>query len=186
MKLDLDFSKVLERKSATKIEVKLDLSEAIKERQSDYEANDLFDVNIELQPFENKYVEGHFEISGHLTVPSTRSLQPTEVAIIQSADEIFKYFEDDFDNENDEDLVITDVENNRLDLYNTVVDYILLAVPSVVLTEEEQKADVMPTGENWQVISEDDFKNKNKKSLPTETRKKLEQLKKNLGGEQNE
>ncbi|BDR58320.1 YceD family protein [Xylocopilactobacillus apicola] len=188
MKLVFDFAKVLERKSPTIIETEVDLGQEIEKRKPDYQACDPFMVKIKLLPIDGKYVEAHFELEGKLIVPSTRSLLPAKVKIFQNADEIFKFPEIELEDGEKEEQVITDVENNVLDLYNTVVDYILLAVPTQVLTEEEQKENLMPKGTNWQVISEADFKSPTDKSesLPAQTRNQLEKLKKELDQEKND
>ncbi|BDR56231.1 YceD family protein [Xylocopilactobacillus apis] len=188
MKLTFDFGKILERKENTIFQGKVDLSEAIKERSSEYQADVPFDLKITLEPIEDKYIDAYIDIQGLLIVPSTRSLKPAEVKINQHVEEIFVRLEEDIETDEEDDRVITKVENNNLDLYNTVVDYILLGIPSQVLTEKEQQENLMPKGENWQVISEDHFESIKKDSdkLPKDTLSKLEKLKEELGKENNE
>lgn len=188
MKLNFDFDQVLNRKTATTLTSEIDLSETIKERKSEYTALNPFAVKVTLQPVESLYVKAKIEVSGHLIVPSTRSLEPADVLIDEKAEEVFCNSISDFEADEDDKRVINEVENNRIDLYNTIVDYVLLAVPTQVLTEKEKSEHFMPKGKDWQVISEDDFKMTRKKpdKFSPETISKLEELKRNLGEEKND
>ncbi|HFH9692876.1 TPA: YceD family protein, partial [Streptococcus pyogenes] len=39
----------------------------------------------------------------------------------------------------------------------SIVDNILLAIPLQVLTEEEKKSKELPAGQNWAVLTEEDY-----------------------------
>ena len=56
----------------------------------------------------------------------------------------------------EENLVLL-LEEDYIDLSESVVDNILLNIPLKVLTDEEQKAEVMPEGSNWTVLTEEQY-----------------------------
>lgn len=95
-------------------------------------------------------------IKGELTVPSTRSLTPVALPLDFTFSEI--YVTDDAQREKyqDGELVIT-LEDDELDLGAAVLDHILLSIPMQILTPAEQVGTEMPKGEDWEVVSEDDF-----------------------------
>lgn len=95
-------------------------------------------------------------IKGELTVPSTRSLTPVKLPLDFTFSEI--YVTDDAAREKyqDGELVIT-LEDDELDLGAAVLDHIVLSIPMKILTPEEEQGAKMPKGEDWEVVSEDDF-----------------------------
>ena len=44
-----------------------------------------------------------------------------------------------------------------MDLEASIIDNLLLAIPLQVLSEEERQNDDLPSGNDWQVISEDEY-----------------------------
>ncbi|WP_461212920.1 YceD family protein [Lacticaseibacillus sp. GG6-2] len=105
--------------------------------------------------------DGDFLLSAHLkgqlTVPSTRSLTPVTLPLDFDFSEI--YIQDDANREKYEEgeLVITMVDD-ELDLLSAVADHVLLSIPMQILTPEEEAGGTMPSGQDWQVVSEADFK----------------------------
>lgn len=95
-------------------------------------------------------------IKGQLTVPSTRSLTPVPLPLDFTFSEIYVTDDAQRDKYQDGELVIT-LEDDELDLGSAVLDHILLSIPMQILTPEEQKGANMPKGEDWEVVSEDDF-----------------------------
>lgn len=104
--------------------------------------------------------DGDFLLSAHLkgslVVPSTRSLKPVTLPLDFSFSEV--YVQDDARREKYEDgeLVIT-MEDDELDLLKAVADHVLLSIPMQILTPEEEAGAHMPSGQDWQVLSEDDY-----------------------------
>lgn len=189
MELTFDFEKVLARKKDITFAREVNLNEAIKQREPTYQALKPFNVTALLHPVQNRYVTVKLEITGNLIVPSTRSLKPAEVAVSQSVTEVFMLESEEPEPEEEaETPLVTYVVNNQIDLYNMVVDYILLAVPPQVLTAAEQKENAMPQGDDWQVISESDFQQikQDSKKLPNQEFNKLAALKNHLDEENNE
>ncbi|TGD24293.1 hypothetical protein EGT49_03285 [Companilactobacillus suantsaicola] len=93
-----------------------------------------------------------------LTVPSTRSLLPVELPINIRINEAYN-----IDNVSDEELedynvvIPIDDDNPTINVYESIIDNILLSIPTKVLTEKEEAENIMPSGKNWSVISEDEF-----------------------------
>ncbi|MDR3157243.1 MAG: YceD family protein [Lactobacillales bacterium] len=98
----------------------------------------------------------HYALSGTLTLPSTRSLIPTNIPLNFSVDEIFmtkehfKVLEEDY-----EEVLI--IEEGIIDLRISVEDNILLSIPIQVFSEEEKDAKNYLKGADWEVISEDQY-----------------------------
>ena len=67
--------------------------------------------------------------------------------------------------ERDEEILVLD--NDTIDLTNSIEDNILLAIPLQVFTEEELKSSDMPKGNDWEVISEEAYLQKKEESAET-------------------
>lgn len=90
-----------------------------------------------------------------MTLPSSRSLKPVPVEIVVPIDE--RYVEPEFDANADEYEETTIVlEHDYIDLELAVIDSLLLNLPIQVIGEEEREA-ALPSGNEWVVISEDDY-----------------------------
>ena len=62
----------------------------------------------------------------------------------------------------DEDLVLV-IEGDYLVLDESVADNILLHLPSKVLTPEEEAGQALPSGQNWTLLTEDEFEEESQK-----------------------
>jgi uncharacterized protein len=100
----------------------------------------------------------HYTVNTVITLPSTRSLEPVELPLEFSVNEVFmtpeQYQQRDELLPEEEILIL---ETQTLDLDDSVADNILLEIPMQVLTEAEQESNDLPSGDDWLVISEDDF-----------------------------
>lgn len=56
----------------------------------------------------------------------------------------------------DENLVLV-LSEDQLDLEESIIDNILLAIPLQVLTEAEKESQILPTGEDWAVLTEEQY-----------------------------
>ncbi|WP_125761000.1 YceD family protein [Companilactobacillus hulinensis] len=135
----------------------LDLKKELMER-----SEDIIDVGIakvDGQLFnDNGLVISDIKVETMVTMPSTRSLEPVELPLKFRINEAYNI--DDIDTEElDENTIIIpiDDEHPTIDVYESVLDNILLNIPSRVLTEEEASGKNMPAGKNWEVISEEDY-----------------------------
>ena len=57
--------------------------------------------------------------------------------------------------ERDEEILVLD--NDTIDLTDSIEDNILLAIPMLVFSEEELQATELPKGNDWEVVSEEDY-----------------------------
>ncbi|MFQ7235077.1 MAG: YceD family protein, partial [Enterococcus hulanensis] len=57
--------------------------------------------------------------------------------------------------ERDEEILVLD--NDTIDLTDSIEDNILLAIPLQVFTEEEQNSSDLPKGNDWEVVSEEEY-----------------------------
>ncbi|MDR1473161.1 MAG: YceD family protein [Lactobacillales bacterium] len=99
-----------------------------------------------------------YQACATLTLPSTRSLKPVSLPVKFSVDETFMT-QDQFNKrdeliEEDEILII---EEQIIDLGDSVKDNILLSIPFKVLSEEEKKDDNYLQSKTWQAMSENQY-----------------------------
>lgn len=95
-----------------------------------------------------------------LTLPSTRSLTPVTLPIHIVAEELYQTPEQfhQVSTLEDSPWTVSVMEQRELDIKEMIVDYILLAIPSQVLTEQEQAEDAqLPHGEFWEVLTETEY-----------------------------
>ena len=99
----------------------------------------------------------HYTIQVTVTVPSSRSLEPVALPMQITVDEVFMTKEqmDTRDERFAEEIILLD--KPTIDLDESVEDNILLSIPIQVLTEEEQNSQEMPSGNDWEVISEEAY-----------------------------
>lgn len=120
---------------------------------------DVAPVNVSglLSVSKNDYLV-HYTIKTVLTLPSSRSLEPVPLTLDFSVDELFMT-QEQFDNRaeliGEEEVLI--IEGQTIDLKESVVDNILLAIPLQILSEEEINSPELPSGNDWVVISEEDY-----------------------------
>lgn len=114
-------------------------------------------VNGLLTVSKNDYLV-HYKIKTVLTLPSSRSLEPVPLPLDFDVDELFMT-QEQFDSRaeliGEEEVLI--VEGQTIDLKESVVDNILLTIPLQILSEEEINSNELPSGNDWVVISEDDY-----------------------------
>ena len=93
-----------------------------------------------------------------LTIPSTRSLEPVDFPVDFEIDEVYVTEEQVavLGETNDDMVVLT---TSTLDLTKAVEDYLLLAIPTQILTPAEERGEEMPKGMFWEVLSEEEFAN---------------------------
>ncbi|AOA01609.1 MAG: YceD family protein [Carnobacterium sp.] len=106
---------------------------------------------------EKEEVIAHLVISLGLTMPSARSLKPVLVPMLIEANEIYvpKNVTDFAANEREETVIYLD--KDLIDLTEAVEDTILLNLPLQVFTPEEEAEDDMPSGNGWEVVSEEEY-----------------------------
>ena len=133
----------------------LDLTVALKKRRTDLIAASKVDVQG-LFSVDKLGILGYFKVKVTLTLPSTRSLEPTKLPLeFELTEHYVSYHEQDLSRFEDTDVVIV-LQRDILDFDKVIEDNILLQIPMQVLTKAEQQnqADMMPSGRDWRVVSE--------------------------------
>ena len=134
-----------------------DLLQDLKERNP--EILDLGDVMAVGQA---RYEDGLYFLDYHLsytiTLASSRSMEPVELKKAYPVQEVFAEASSSKTQDLlDEDLVLP-LEGDQIDLLESVADNILLQVPIKVLTQQEEQEEDLPAGQDWQVLSEEDYR----------------------------
>ena len=144
----------------------IDVNDALTARDNEVLAVTPVTVEGILSVGKNEYIL-HYRLKTIVTVPSARSLEPVDLPLDLSVDEVFMTREQwsSMEEERDEEILVLD--NDTIDLTNSIEDNILLAIPLQVLTEEELKSSDMPKGNDWEVISEEAYLQKKEESAET-------------------
>ena len=146
---------ILEIKKSTegiRFNSSLQIKETLMERNKD--VLDVKEVSAEGIVF---YDDGlyvlNYTLDYTITLPSSRSMLPVDVHRIEEVSEMFI---EEADVHAKEDLVLV-LEGEYIDLEESATDNILLTIPMQVLSEEEQNSNDMPTGNNWSVLTEEQY-----------------------------
>jgi uncharacterized protein len=67
--------------------------------------------------------------------------------------------------ERDEEILVLDTDT--IDLTDSIEDNILLAIPMQVFSEEELRTTDLPKGNDWEVVSEEDYLQKKEEVAET-------------------
>lgn len=97
----------------------------------------------------------HAHVTGELTTPSTRSARPVEFPLDFMIDEVYIRDTDHAERYEIEESVIL-VQDDVIDFSEVLAQYIFLQIPLQVLAEGENE-EAMPTGDGWEVMSEEDY-----------------------------
>lgn len=142
-------------KQTLDIQETLDVFPDLKQRLVDLIAASMFQIKGQLTPDPRGWW-GHFKVKGTLTLPSTRSLAPVSVPIEFTFDETYVLTETPMEDHDEGDLLIP-IEGGVVDVLKAVEDNIILAIPTQILTPDEQQQH-LPQGNGWSVLSESEFK----------------------------
>ena len=129
---DFDFAQELQERNR---EV-LDIQNIVARGQAQYE-NGLYFLD--------------YTLTYKITLASSRSMAPVDREEAYTVHEVFvqkDLLEDD---------LVLPFEGDSIDLAASVADNILLHIPLKVLTPEEEAGASMPTGNDWQVLTEEDY-----------------------------
>ncbi|MGM0339416.1 hypothetical protein IGK47_002519 [Enterococcus sp. AZ007] len=134
----------------------IDVNDALTAR--DNEILSVAPVTVEgiLSVGKNEYIL-HYRLKTIVTVPSARSLEPVDLPLDLSVDEVFMTREQwtSMEEERDEEILVLD--SDTIDLTDSIEDNILLAIPMQVFSEEELQATDLPKGNDWKVVSEEEY-----------------------------
>ncbi|MEH7222447.1 DUF177 domain-containing protein [Bacillus sp. JJ1566] len=102
----------------------------------------------------------HITISGSMILPCSRTLVDVKFPFEIRTTETFLLREtSDYDLESDED--VNQVQGEVIDLLPLIKENILLEIPMQIFCDNSNSEDAAPqSGQDWEVITEDDKKNK--------------------------
>ncbi|MGT2926056.1 DUF177 domain-containing protein [Streptococcus cuniculipharyngis] len=152
-------SEVKKNPDGLSFEKSLDVTASLQERQPDVLA--VRDLLVKGQvSYEDGLYHLVYDLSYVITLPSSRSLEPVDLAEQLTVDEVFIEGSQAMTKQDlvEENLVLI-VEGDSLDLTESVIDNILLNIPLKVLTAEESQASDLPSGSDWAVLTEDQYQN---------------------------
>lgn len=106
--------------------------------------------------YDEPFVFAQVHVIAEITVPSSRSLLPVPLKLD------FKFLEaytKDTPSQEDMEAIETIIEltDDEIDLQTAIEDHLLLHIPLQNLTDEEKERDIMPSGNDWEVVSESEF-----------------------------
>ncbi|GMA70233.1 hypothetical protein GCM10025879_14790 [Leuconostoc litchii] len=107
---------------------------------------------------DNDDVTLHAHITGEITVPSSRSLDPVVVPVDLTFDELYIDDEQRLKDFEETEAVFV-LENDTLNVDEAILDNIVASLPLQILTPEEITEDILPSGKDWHVISQETYEN---------------------------
>lgn len=140
----------------------LELSNKLQERESSIIHAETVNISGYIVPSADAYII-HGEINTNLTLPSTRSLEPVQVHLNVPIKERYVYEEHDGNIEDYEETTIV-LEHDYIDIEQAVIELIVINLPTRVLKPEEEDGK-LPSGKNWEVVTEDDHIKNQEKEL---------------------
>ena len=93
-----------------------------------------------------------------LSLPSTRSLEQVDLVNDIPVNETFvteDYLKEEKNLLEDENVLV--LERDAISLDESVADNIILEIPLRVLTPAEEENDNLPSGNDWEILSEEDY-----------------------------
>ena len=106
--------------------------------------------------YQNETVIAQVTCAVDIPLPSSRSLEPVVVPLSIEIVERYIPKGTSFEEQELTEIVIP-LETDWIDLQPAVEDHILLSIPLQVLSPEELSEDRMPSGQDWEVISQDEL-----------------------------
>lgn len=133
----------------------VDLTESLKSRKRDLIDATPVKVNGAITMEGNKKFFVDLTLDVVLTLPSSRSLDPVDLALTVPFSEIYLAPEVNQEEVDDlDDEVVFSLEKDILDLQKPIEDTILASIPMKILSEEELNSDERPNGTDWELTLE--------------------------------
>lgn len=158
----LNIQEIRKNPDGLKFEQNFDLAQELQERNAE-----ILDVKNVTAKGKAQYEDGlyflDYELSYTITLASSRSMEPVDLQEAYLVNEIFADGQHGSSQQDllEEDLVLP-IEGDRIDLAESVADNILLNIPLKILTPEEEAGSEMPTGNDWQVMTEEEYQQSQK------------------------
>ncbi|MGM7684610.1 YceD family protein [Cytobacillus sp. Hm23] len=97
----------------------------------------------------------HLTITGSMVLPCSRTLVDVQFPFTIKTTETFLFKQSDFDDEDE----VHNVEGDVVDILPIIKENILLEIPMQIYSESVHEDQVLQSGKDWSVITEEDVKN---------------------------
>ncbi len=102
------------------------------------------------------FVVGDFHVMANVTAPSSRSLTPVDFPLdFHFTENYAEQMPPEADDTEDVPIIL--IKNDLIDLQKAIEDNLLLNLPTTILTNDEKNKGVYPSGDGWQVVSQDSY-----------------------------
>ncbi len=95
----------------------------------------------------------HLHIEGYLVLPCSRTLVDVKLPIDVNSTETFMLKANDYDQYENEE--VHQIQGDIIDLKPVITELLLLEIPLQVLSDEAREKEQLPSGNNWEVLTED-------------------------------
>lgn len=158
----LSKNEILERKE-------LEIVEEPSINKEDIEAcKDIISLNDISCKLHAQYISGlvvcRLSVNANLTLKSTRTLKPVEYSVSDENEYTLTFEKLDYDLE-DEDII--EVEGNEYDFYQDIVSMVITNIPLKIIGKDDPEH---LEGNNWEVISEDEYNKRKTESKDIDPR----------------
>ena len=153
----LNIQEIKKNAGGLQFDQEFDLAQELQERNR--EVLDIQKIVVRGQAqYENGLYFLDYTLTYKIILASSRSMAPVDREEAYMVHEVFASVEDGSVQKDllEDDLVLP-FEGDTIDLAASVADNILLHIPLKVLTPEEEAGASMPTGNDWQVLTEEDY-----------------------------
>ena len=155
--MKLNIQEVRKQPEGLYFEQTLDLSADLRERNQE-----ILDVKnivaVGKVQYEERMYFLDYQLSYIIVLASSRSMEPVELAESYPVTEVFmEGATNHLDQEVLDDDLVLPIENGEIDLAESVSDNILLNIPIKVLTAEEEAGQGFVSGNDWQIMTEEEY-----------------------------
>ena len=98
-----------------------------------------------------------YQLSYDITLPSSRSLEPVTLVLTIRFQNFIQEADAALQKELVEENLVLILDGDTINLDESILDNILLNIPLRVLTPEEESGQISLSGNDWEVLSEEDF-----------------------------
>ncbi|GGE28928.1 YceD family protein [Streptococcus himalayensis] len=160
--MKLNIQEIKKNSEGLSFDQQLELAEALKARNA--EILDVKEIAVKgTVRYEDALYFLDYTLSYTIVLASSRSMEPVAKKETYLVQEIFMETDSSpVKQELIEEELVLPIEGDDIDVSESVADNILLNIPLKVLTEEEERSADMPSGQNWQVLTEEDYERQQK------------------------
>ena len=155
--MKLNIQEIRKQSEGLHFEQTLDLAADLRARNQ--EILDVKDIlAVGKVQYEDRMYFLDYQLSYTIVLASSRSMEPVELAESYPVTEVFmEGATNQLDQEVLDDDLVLPIENGELDLAESVSDNILLNIPIKVLTAEEEAGQGFVSGNDWQIMTEEEY-----------------------------